>query len=150
MKKSCLKCSSYSSASAPGPSASSPSRPGPSSSWASASLRQSQVERNANPNGRPPCHRQVSFRDSCEFEVHTADDWDRSPVDINPNLSYEYVSPTPTSQTSHSLTYLTAISFGRLPPLVLCFLARTAQLPPALTRPNESTHGDGRAGTSSS
>ncbi|KAL5537101.1 hypothetical protein ACEPAF_924 [Sanghuangporus sanghuang] len=36
---------------------------------------------------RPKCTHRVSFR--CEDEVHTADDWDRTPVDVAHKLSYE-------------------------------------------------------------
>ncbi|KAL5531474.1 hypothetical protein ACEPAG_4351 [Sanghuangporus baumii] len=58
--KSCLKC--HSDHPVPGP-----------------SIRQS--------TPRPKCTHRVSFK--CEDEVHTADDWDRTPVDVAHKLSYE-------------------------------------------------------------
>ena len=36
-------------------------------------------------------HRSVSFREKDSDEVYTADDWDRSPVDLTPKLTYEFV-----------------------------------------------------------
>lgn len=42
---------------------------------------------------RPPLSdsRTVSFRDKTTDEVHQADDWDRTPVDVTPRLTYECV-----------------------------------------------------------
>ena len=42
---------------------------------------------------RPPCGpRSVSFRDGEDnANVHLADEWDRSPVDVVSKLTYEYV-----------------------------------------------------------
>lgn len=43
---------------------------------------------------KPPCRRSVSFRTGDDAdEVHPADDWDRTPVDVAQKLSYEYVRP---------------------------------------------------------
>ncbi|KAL5492212.1 hypothetical protein ACEPAI_3659 [Sanghuangporus weigelae] len=61
--KSCLKCSDpHSDHPVPGPS-------------------------NRQSTPRPKCTHRVSFK--CEDEVHTADDWDRTPVDVAHKLSYE-------------------------------------------------------------
>ncbi|KLO08041.1 hypothetical protein SCHPADRAFT_1001191 [Schizopora paradoxa] len=38
---------------------------------------------------RPCCSRTVSFRGQDLDEIHPADDWDRSPVDVNTKLSYD-------------------------------------------------------------
>lgn len=46
---------------------------------------------------RPLCTRTVSFADKSDDEIHPADDWDRTPVDIAQRLSYEYVRPLESS-----------------------------------------------------
>ncbi|EJD07357.1 uncharacterized protein FOMMEDRAFT_16057 [Fomitiporia mediterranea MF3/22] len=72
--KSCLKPSrvSVSTSTAPASSSSAHSSPGSSLKF----------------DARPQWKRNVSFREKSEDEIHTADDWDRSPVDVAAKLTY--------------------------------------------------------------
>lgn len=47
------------------------------------------AKREASSSARPAIRRNVSFRGQDADEIHAADDWDRSPVDVTPKLTYE-------------------------------------------------------------
>jgi hypothetical protein len=60
-------------------------------------LKSSRATRHQRPDAP---HRSVSFRERDSDEVYIADDWDRSPVDLTPKLTYEFV------RSLHSITSL--------------------------------------------
>ena len=47
------------------------------------------AKREVASSARPTARRNVSFRGQDSDEVHAADEWDRSPVDVTPKLTYE-------------------------------------------------------------
>lgn len=53
------------------------------------------IAKTSSSNARPQCRRSVSFRGKDADEVHPADDWDRTPVDVSAKLTYECVASPP-------------------------------------------------------